>query len=203
MVRTFTDVTERRRAEARIAELATHDDLTGLSNRSRFREQMNQAINSAERYGESFALLMLDLDGFKQINDSMGHPAGDAVLKEISRRLLVCARNTDTVARLGGDEFAVLQSKIRTDEDAAIFARRLINAIRAPFDLDGKIIIPATSIGIAIALRDGADCEQLIKASDQALYRAKEFGSNTFCFSKSAAVPAQAGEVVELTRAAS
>jgi diguanylate cyclase (GGDEF)-like protein len=203
MVRTFTDVTERRRAEARIAELATHDDLTGLSNRSRFRERMNEAINNAERYGDSFALLMLDLDGFKQINDSMGHPAGDAVLKEISRRLLVCARNTDTVARLGGDEFALLQSKIRADQDAANFARRLIEAIGAPFDLDGKTIIPATSIGIAIALRDGADYEQLIKASDQALYRAKECGRNTFCFSKSDTIPARAGEIVELARAAS
>ena len=203
MVRTFTDVTERRRAEARIAELATLDDLTGLANRSRFRERMNQAINSAERYGDSFALLMLDLDGFKEINDSMGHPAGDAVLQEVSRRLSACARNTYTVARLGGDEFAILQSKTRTDEDAAIFARRLIKAITAPFDLDGMTIVPATSIGIAMALRDGDEYEQLIKASDQALYRAKEGGRNTFCFSKSTPLRAQAGEVVELARAVS
>ena len=183
MVRTFTDITDRKLAEAKIAELASHDDLTGLANRALFRDRIGQALNSSERYGESFAVLLIDLDGFKAINDTMGHPAGDAVLKEVSRRLLECARNTDTVARLGGDEFVILQSKVHSDHDVAIFARRLIKAIRVPFELDGEVISPASSIGVAVALRHGNDYDKLIKSADEALYRAKKRGSNSFCIS--------------------
>ena len=182
MVRTFTDVTDRKRAEATIAELATHDDLTGLANRALFRDRFNHAHKNAKRYGESFAVLLIDLDSFKQINDTMGHPTGDAVLKEVSRRLSECARNTDTVARLGGDEFAVLQTKVQTDGDIAAFARRLLQAIRLPFEWEGKTIVPAASVGIAVAPRDGEDLDVLTKMADEALYGAKKQGSNCFCF---------------------
>ena len=120
MVRTFTDITERKRAEARIAEMATHDELTGLANRSLFRERVEQALNRTQRYGEPFALLMLDLDRFKPINDTLGHPVGDKVLKETALRLQFCVRETDTVARLGGDEFAILQAEGATQEEVRI-----------------------------------------------------------------------------------
>ncbi len=204
MVRTFTDITERRQAEARIAELATHDDLTGLANRSVFREGVRQALEVARRYGDNFALLLLDLDHFKQINDSRGHPAGDAVLKEISRRLSTCARTTDLVARLGGDEFAIVQNKVRTDDDAVHFAERLIGCTREPFDLEGESVALALCIGIAVAPRDGMDYDQLIKAADKALYRAKKAGSKNFCFSNSGINPqARTAETAMRMRTAS
>jgi diguanylate cyclase (GGDEF)-like protein len=184
MVRTLTDVTERKRTEAEVARLATHDELTGLANRGLFRERVNAALNRAQRYGDSFALMLFDLDRFKEINDSHGHPAGDAVLKEVGRRLALCVRERGVAARLGGDEFAILQTRARTDEEAAEFARHIIAAIRAPFVLDGENIPLATSIGITLVPRDGADYEQLVKKADQALYRAKERGGNIFCFSR-------------------
>lgn len=184
MVRTLTDVTERKRTEAEVARLATHDELTGLANRGLFRERVNAALNRARRHGDSFALMLFDLDRFKEINDSHGHPAGDAVLKEVGRRLALCVRERGVAARLGGDEFAILQTRARTDEEAAEFARHIIAAIRAPFVLDGENIPLATSIGITLVPRDGADYEQLVKKADQALYRAKERGGNIFCFSR-------------------
>lgn len=204
MVRTFTDITERKRAETKIAELATHDDLTGLANRKLFRDQIHQAIGRAQRYGESFSVLLFDLDRFKEINDTRGHPAGDAVLREAASRLSMCVREHDTVARLGGDEFAILQAKCRTDEEAAHLAERIIRVIRAPFQLDGEEIILATSIGIVLAPRDGADYDQLIKKADEALYRAKDAGGNLFCFHRSGFMrQAKAGEVVDFARAVS
>jgi diguanylate cyclase (GGDEF)-like protein len=204
IVRTFTDVTERKRAEAKIAELATHDDLTGLANRKLFRDHIQRALGRAQRYGESFSVLLFDLDRFKEINDSRGHPAGDAVLREAACRLSTCVREHDTVARLGGDEFAILQAKTRTDEEAAQLAERIVQAIRAPFYLDGEEIALATSIGIALAPRDGADYEELVKKADEALYRAKEAGGNLFCFHRSGFMPQnKAGEVVDFVRAVS
>lgn len=200
LVRTFTDITERKRAESRIAELATHDDLTGLANRKLFRDDLQAALNRAQRYGESFAVLLFDLDRFKEINDSRGHPAGDAVLKEAALRLRACVREQDTVARLGGDEFAVLQTKTQTDEEAALLAERIIKSIRAPFHLGSESFEVATSIGIAIAPRDGADYEQLVKKADDALYQAKQAGGNLCCFHRSGFLaPIRTGEVVDLS----
>lgn len=188
MVRTLTDVTERKRTEAEVARLATHDELTGLANRGLFRERVNTALNRAQRYGDSFALMLLDLDRFKEINDSHGHPAGDAVLREVGRRLALCLRERGLAARLGGDEFAILQTHARSDEEASEFARHVIAAVRAPFMLDGEDIPLATSIGITLAPRDGADYERLVKKADQALYRAKERGGNIFCFGRTGAL---------------
>lgn len=190
IVRTFTDITERKRAEAKIAQMATHDDLTGLTNRALFRQRITQALSRTQRYDERFSVLLFDLDRFKSINDTHGHPAGDAVLVEIARRLSACVREFDTVARLGGDEFAVLQARIASDDDAAQLARRIIRSIRTPFELDGTEIALATSVGIAVAPRDGTDYDQLIKAADHALYRAKDGGGGRFRFYE-AAVPVQ------------
>jgi diguanylate cyclase (GGDEF)-like protein len=184
-VRTFSDITERKRAETKIAEMATHDDLTGLANRKLFRERVQQAIGRTQRYGECFSILLLDLDRFKEINDTRGHPAGDAVLKEAARRLSICMREHDTVARLGGDEFAILQSNIRADHDTGHLAERIIKIFRAPFHLEGEQFDVATSIGIAVAPDDGADYDRLVKKADEALYRAKDAGGSLFCFHRS------------------
>jgi diguanylate cyclase (GGDEF)-like protein len=182
MVRTFTDITERKRAEARIAEMATHDELTGLANRTLFRERLAQAFGRTQRYGEPFALLMLDLDGFKQINDSLGHPVGDEVLKEIAIRLQFCVRETDTVARLGGDEFAILQAQATTQDEAAELAQRILDAVAEPIEINGHKLEVGTSIGIAFAPRDAADQDQLVAKADQALYEGKKNGRNRYTF---------------------
>lgn len=203
-VRTFTDITERKRAELKIAKLATHDDLTGLANRKLFRDQIHQALGRSQRYGESFAILLLDLDRFKDINDTRGHPAGDAVLRETAHRLSSCVRQEDTVARLGGDEFVILQVGTRTDGEAAQLAERIIETMRVPFRIDGDPVALATSIGIALAPRDGADYDQIIKKADEALYRAKDAGGNLFCFHGSGFMsPGKARERVDLVRAVS
>lgn len=203
-VRTFTDITEHRRAELKIAQLATHDDLTGLANRKLFRDQIQQALGRSQRYGESFAILLFDLDRFKDINDTRGHPTGDAVLRETAHRLSSCIREEDTIARLGGDEFAVLQSKTRTHEEAAQLAERIIQAMRVPFHVDDDEIVLGTSIGIALAPRDGADYDQIIKKADAALYRAKDAGGNLFCFHGSGFMSVgKTGDVVDLVRAVS
>ncbi len=185
MVRTFTDVTERKRAEARIAEMATHDELTGLANRTLFRERLAQAFGRTQRYGEPFALFMLDLDRFKPINDSLGHPVGDEVLKETALRLQFCVRETDTVARLGGDEFAILQAQAITQDEAAQLAQRILDAIAEPLEINGHKLEIGTSIGIAFAPRDAADQDQLVAKADQALYEGKKNGRNCYTFAGS------------------
>jgi diguanylate cyclase (GGDEF)-like protein len=185
MVRTFMDITERKRAEARIAEMATHDELTGLANRSLFRERVEQALNRAQRYGEPFALLMLDLDRFKPINDTLGHPVGDEVLKETALRLQFCVRETDTVARLGGDEFAILQAQATTADEVAILAQRILDAVATPLEVNGHRIEIGTTIGVAFAPRDAADHGQLVTKADQALYAGKKSGRNCFAFAGS------------------
>lgn len=182
LVRTFTDITERKRSEARIAEMATHDELTGLANRSLFRERVDQALDRAQRYDLPFALLMLDLDRFKPINDTLGHPVGDKVLKKIAARLKDCVRESDTVARLGGDEFAILQASAATQDEARHLAQRILDTVTEPFDVDGKHIEIGTTIGIALAPHDGADHDELIAKADQALYEGKKNGRHCYCF---------------------
>jgi len=182
MVRTFTDITERKRAEARIAEMATHDELTGLANRALFRERLEQALVRMQRYGEPFALLMLDLDRFKPINDTLGHPVGDEVLKETALRLQFCVRETDTVARLGGDEFAILQAQAMTQEEVGHLAQRILDSIATPLDINGHRIEIGTTIGVAFAPRDATDQDQLITKADQALYEGKKNGRNCYSF---------------------
>jgi diguanylate cyclase (GGDEF)-like protein len=185
MVRTFTDITLRKRAEARIAEMATHDELTGLANRTLFRERLAQAFGRTQRYGEPFALFMLDLDRFKPINDSLGHPVGDEVLKEAALRLQFCVRETDTVARLGGDEFAILQAQATTQDEAAYLAQRILDAIAEPIEVNGHKLEIGTSIGIAFTPRDAADQDQLVAMADRALYEGKKNGRNCYTFAGS------------------
>jgi diguanylate cyclase (GGDEF)-like protein/PAS domain S-box-containing protein len=171
-VATYEDVTERRHAEARIVYMARHDALTNLPNRVLFTERIEQAVGQMGR-GDGFAVLCLDLDHFKQVNDTLGHPVGDQLLRGVAERLQACTREVDTVARLGGDEFAIVQGDVKSPEDAAILARRIVEIASAPYQLEGHSVTIGVSIGIALAPVDGAACERLLKSADLALYRAK------------------------------
>jgi diguanylate cyclase (GGDEF)-like protein len=182
MVRTITDVSERKRKEIQIAHMARHDALTNLANRRLLNERIEQALARMRRQHEGFALLCLDLDGFKKVNDTRGHPAGDALLWDVADRLSACVRDTDTVARLGGDEFAILQSATDREEDAETLAQRILEAVGAPYDVDDGRAVIGVSIGIAMAPSDGAKAEELLNAADVALYRAKSAGGNAYDF---------------------
>ena len=176
---TYEDVTEKRRAESKIAYLARHDYLTGLPNRSVLSERIEQALAQARR-GAGFAILCLDLDDFKQVNDTFGHPVGDALLKAVADRLRECLREMDTVVRLGGDEFAIIQPGTTRPEDAAKLARRVVECLCAPYEFDGRRVVIGCSIGISMAPGDGTDPEKLLKNADVALYRAKTDGRGTW-----------------------
>jgi diguanylate cyclase (GGDEF)-like protein len=180
-VATHEDITERRRAEAEIVHLARHDALTGLANRAEFNAKLEEASKRLKRGGGAVTVMMLDLDKFKAVNDTLGHPAGDQLLVEVGRRLQSTLRETDVLARLGGDEFAIIQEGGTSQHEGAIaLALRIISAISQPFDLDGQIAGVGTSIGIALAPEHGVEPEQLMKSADLALYHAKANGRNDF-----------------------
>jgi diguanylate cyclase (GGDEF)-like protein/PAS domain S-box-containing protein len=175
------DVTERERVERRIAHMAHHDALTGLPNRVLFRQRIESALGH-RRDGALTAVLCLDLDNFKAVNDALGHPTGDKLLQQVARRLLDAVSEDDTVARLGGDEFAVLLPEVTDAAIAAATASRLIESVCAPYAIDDHMLSVGVSIGIALGPPDGATCEALVKSADLALYRAKTEGRGTFCF---------------------
>lgn len=177
----FKDKTETHNANQKIEELAFTDTLTGLPNRVLLAERINQAITFANRHQLGFALLFLDLDHFKQINDSLGHPFGDKVLLEVTRRLLRCIRQVDTAARLGGDEFVLLLHEADAD-GAEICARRVLDELRAPFAIDSMQFTVTASIGIALYPTDGNCMDDLIKNADSAMYHVKERGRSDFRF---------------------
>jgi diguanylate cyclase (GGDEF)-like protein len=181
-VTTHEDITERRRIEARIAHLAHHDALTDLPNRTLLRERLEQALTGERQEDRTLSVLMLDLDRFKEVNDTLGHGAGDALLKAVAERLLSCVRETDTVARLGGDEFAVVHSVKDGATDAAALAARIIERLSETFDLDGNQASIGTSIGITLAPADGTSPDQLLRNADLALYRSKSEGRGTYSF---------------------
>jgi diguanylate cyclase (GGDEF)-like protein len=175
-VATYEDITARRRAEARISHMAHHDSLTELPNRLYFQERLEEAFGRLRRYSEQFAILCLDLDRFKVINDTLGHAVGDALLKQVADRLRSSVRETDMIARLGGDEFAVIHLHTHQPGSADGLARRIVDLIGAPYELNGHRVVVSASIGVAIAPRDGNTSGQLLRNADIALYRAKEFG---------------------------
>ena len=175
------DVSARKAAEARIAFLARHDPLTGLANRMLFQERAEDALRRVGR-GETMAVLCLDLDRFKSVNDTLGHAAGDALLRAVAERLGACAREVDTVARLGGDEFALLQVAISRVEDAATLAARVLEVLSGPYDIAGQTVRMGASLGIAIGPRDGTAYEALMQKADVALYRAKAEGRGVWRF---------------------
>ncbi len=179
---TCDDITERHRTEQQVAFLAWHDGLTKLPNRVLFQDRLEQALAQAER-GKGFALLFLDLDRFKAVNDTFGHPIGDMLLCEVASRLRDLVRDGDTVARLGGDEFAILQVGVTAASNATVLARRVVQILAQPYELDGKPVSIGTSIGIAVVPSGGGGHPtQLLKEADLALYAAKREGRGTWCF---------------------
>ena len=198
-VATFEDITEWQRAQAQISHMARHDALTNLPNRTMFREQLEQALRIAKR-GDRLAVLCLDLDHFKDINDSLGHPTGDALLTEVGRRLSSCIREGDTVARLGGDEFAIVQLCGTGESNIAVsLASRIVEIVAAPYDIAGHQLVIGVSIGISLAPDDGKNPDELLKKADLALYRAKADGRGTYRFFEAGMdARAQARRLLEL-----
>ncbi len=185
MLLALMDITERKRAEARLAFMAQHDGLTGLPNRILLRQRLDELLAHTRRSGDKVAVLFLDLDNFKGINDALGHAVGDKLLKGVTKRLRSSLREEDAIARLGSDEFAIAQTGINRPEEVAFLARRLIDAISEPYLFDGHTIISGACVGIAIAPGDGDDAEKLLKNADMALSRAKSEGHGTFSFFES------------------
>ncbi|MBI5889927.1 MAG: diguanylate cyclase [Nitrosomonadales bacterium] len=176
------DITERKLAEQKIAHLAHYDYLTDLPNRALFLDILQHSIALAKRIERKTAVLFLDLDGFKKINDTQGHDAGDLLLKGVSQRLRETVRESDTVARVGGDEFILVLDNIGSDENAALVANKIISALRVPFELKGQNCRVGASIGISLFPDDSGDPEKLVEFADKAMYLAKQNGKNTCRF---------------------
>jgi diguanylate cyclase (GGDEF)-like protein len=180
-VTTHEDITDRKQSEDRIAYLAHYDALTGLPNRVLFQERLEQELNRVRRSGQ-LALLYIDIDEFKSVNDSLGHPVGDELLKAVASRLRSCIRETDLIARLGGDEFAIVQTAIENPSDVTDLVARIYETIRTSFDCLGHRLVTDASIGIALAPQDASEFDQLLKNADLALYGAKADGRRTYRF---------------------
>ncbi|MBI4990059.1 MAG: EAL domain-containing protein [Rhodocyclales bacterium] len=182
MTGVLQDISERRAYETRLAEVASHDNLTGLPNRNLLNDRLGQALAHARRHDGLVAVGFVDLDRFKVINDTLGHDAGDELLKEIARRLSGCLRGCDTVARQGGDEFVVVLTDLARPEDASIVAQKLLDALSPPMTLNGREIVPGASLGFAIFPQDGDTLQALLMAADKAMYSAKHAGRGQYRF---------------------
>jgi diguanylate cyclase (GGDEF)-like protein/PAS domain S-box-containing protein len=181
-VATGHDVSARIKAMRRLEHLAHHDCLTGLPNRSLFRDRVQRALVHSARHGEGFALMYLDVDRFKPVNDRQGHAVGDRLLEEVATLLRDSVREEDTVARLGGDEFAVIATEVGCRRSASKVLDKILTAFRGGTALPGDRLPPSVSIGVAIYPRDGDDDSTLLRHADHAMYRAKAAGGNGYCF---------------------
>ncbi|MDD2684699.1 MAG: diguanylate cyclase [Gallionella sp.] len=179
-VGTVQDITEQQTAQQRIEHMAHYDTLTGLPNRALFYDRLRQALVLAKRHEVGLALLYMDLDGFKKVNDTQGHHAGDLVLKIAAERMFACVRESDTVSRLGGDEFTIILNDAHNQEDVAAIAQKILNAISAPFDIDGNNVHIGISIGIAHYSENAGNEDELVSQADHAMYMAKMAGKNTY-----------------------
>ncbi|WP_255435343.1 bifunctional diguanylate cyclase/phosphodiesterase [Rhodoferax sp. BLA1] len=180
------DITEHKKAEALIWRQANFDALTGLPNRRMLRDRWEQVLNTHKRHGHGLGLLIIDLDQFKEVNDSLGHAFGDQLLVQVSRRVEACLRNTDTLARMGGDEFAVILTDLLPSADVGDIAQKIVTSFDDAFDLDGHRVFVSASIGVALYPQNGESFDELLKLADQAMYEAKAHGRNGFCFFTSA-----------------
>ena len=176
------DLEERKRVEQSIRHMAHHDALTGLPNRTLFRDRLTHAMAQADRYHQKLAVLFLDLDRFKAINDTLGHNVGDQLLKIAAERLRSCVRDCDTVARLGGDEFTVIVDDILDVQDAAVVAQKILDTLSQPFNLHGHEVFISVSVGITLYPNDDESADNLLRNADSAMYRAKEYGRNNYQF---------------------
>lgn len=175
-------ITRLKQTNEHILHLAHHDILTGLPNRTLFYDRLNQAMARARRNRGSFAVLFLDLDGFKLVNDTFGHDTGDALLREAAKRITACVRESDTVARIGGDEFTVILNNARSPASTENVAKKIVSTLAHQFDLDGKSCSISVSIGISLYTDNGEAAEQLVKIADDAMYAAKNNGKNCYRF---------------------
>ena len=181
------DIAKREKVEAQLRlrerelqQLALHDALTGLANRMLFHERLGHALMTHRRNSGALAVLFIDLDGFKQVNDRYGHGGGDAVLTAVADRLRQCVRVSDTVARFGGDEFAVLAERLTAADDVEIVAGRIVHALQTPFDIDGQPVSIGCSVGVAVHQHDDHTAEELLRGADEAMYAAKAAGKNRY-----------------------
>jgi len=198
-IATFEDITEWRKAESQIVYMARHDPLTALPNRTVFREAMEQTLRRLKP-DEQLSVLCLDLDHFKDVNDTLGHPVGDELLKSVAQRIMQCVRETDLVARLGGDEFAIVHVATASESsESAQLASRLVDVVSAPYQLESHQVVVGVSIGVSVAPADSGDPDQLLKNADMAMYRAKGDGRGTYRFFESGMdARAQARRIMEL-----
>ncbi|MDO8608052.1 MAG: EAL domain-containing protein [Phaeospirillum sp.] len=196
-VAVFSDITSRKQDEERLSYQANHDPLTRLPNRTLFQERLSRALTRANRAQSNVALLFIDLDHFKQVNDTLGHLAGDFLLQQVAERLTACVRQGDTVARLSGDEFTVILEDIVEAHDGAVVAHKILTAMSTPFDLQGREACISSSIGVALYPGDAGDPQSLVKLADAAMYRAKHQGRNA-CRFHSETINAQAFERLAL-----
>lgn len=172
----FRDISERKRYQETVEELAFRDTLTGLPNRNSFLDRLDLEVAHARRHGEPLALLFLDMDGFKSINDTHGHHAGDLFLKGVAQRLRTCVREEDTVARLSGDEFTIILSRVGTLENARKVAQKIVRTLVKPHEIEDAKVVAPPSVGIALFPEDAEDLEGLLRRADHAMYRAKQAG---------------------------
>jgi diguanylate cyclase (GGDEF)-like protein/PAS domain S-box-containing protein len=193
------DITERKSAEAKISHMARYDALTGLPNRTYFRDQIDKTLGATRHSGKSCAVLFIDLDQFKQVNDTLGHPCGDQLLCAVADRLRKIVRDTDVVARFGGDEFVVFQSPVKHPKEAAALAKNIVKWLEEPYEIEGHNVVIGASIGIAITPHEAISADHLLKNADMALYRAKSDGRGTWrFFEPDMALQAQARRSLEL-----
>ena len=182
LVAVVQDITARKNLEARLAHDARHDALTGLPNRLLFQDRFTQVLDSARRHGWRAAVLYLDLDGFKAVNDLHGHAAGDLLLRQVAQRLQGCVRAEDTVSRFGGDEFGLVLATADAADDCAQVAAKVLHVLALPFDLDGVRVQVSASVGAALFPDHGDDIATLVARADSAMYAAKKAGKNRFCY---------------------
>ena len=177
-VLTCHDVTERRALEQQLSYQAFHDSLTGLANRALFRDRLEHALSRTARGSVQFAVLFIDLDDFKDVNDSLGHAAGDTLAGQMTQRLLDAVRDEDTVARLGGDEFAILLESVSGEDEVVAVATRIVSSAQEPFEIDESVITSGVSVGVAVTDREAESAEAVMRNADLALYEAKNLGKN-------------------------
>jgi two-component system, cell cycle response regulator len=182
LTRSIRYAIERKRAEERLTYLAQYDQLTGLVNRTLFRDRLIQAMARSKRLQQPLGLMLLDLDRFKAVNDTMGHDVGDQLLKAVAGRLQACVREVDTVARMGGDEFTIILEGLSSEGDIIMVAQRITDSLAEPFPLDERKASIGVSIGITVYPSDDHEIDDLLKHADAAMYRAKQQGGNSFQF---------------------